>query len=117
MRYQITEHGDYVRAVIGDAAGTEDFAAFFRELKILCTVRGFDRALVVVLPDYAVPSPDRLSSFHSAGFIDGFKLALVCAAWTLYQACAKAERAASQAGVQVRAFFQETEGVRWLTAD
>jgi hypothetical protein len=32
-----------------------------------------------------------------------------------YQACAKAERAASKAGVQVRAFFQETEGIRWLT--
>jgi hypothetical protein len=117
MRYQITEHGDYVRAVIGDAAGAEDFASFYRELQTLCTVRGFDRALVVVLPEYAVPSPERLSAFHGAGFIDGFKLALVCAAWTLYQACAKAERAASQAGVQVRAFFQETEGVRWLTAD
>ena len=114
MRYQITEHGDYVRAVIGDAAATEDFASFYKELQTLCTVRGFDRALVVVLPD-AVPSPERLMAFNRAGFIAGFKLALVCAAWTLYQACAKAERAASQAGVQVRAFFQETEGVRWLT--
>ena len=117
MRYQITEHGEYVRAVIGDAASTEEFADFYRELQTLCTVRGFDRALVVVLPEYAVPSPDRLGVFHTAGFIDGFKLALVCAAWTLYQACAKAERAASRAGVQVRAFFQEAEGVRWLTAD
>lgn len=116
MRYQITEHGDYVRAVIGDAAGTEDFAAFYKELQTLCTVRGFDRALVVVLPEYAVPSPERLATFAQAGFIDGFKLALVCAAWTLCQACAKAERAASKAGVQVRAFFQETEGIRWLTS-
>jgi hypothetical protein len=116
VRYQITEHGDYIRAVIGDAAAIEDFASFYKELQTLCTVRGFDRALVVVLPEYA-PSPERLSAFSSAGFIAGFKLALVCAAWTLYQACAKAERAASQAGVQVRAFFQETEGVRWLTRD
>ena len=117
MRYQITEHGDYIRAVIGEAAAIEDFASFYKELQTLCTVRGFDRALVVVLPEYAVPSPERLSAFSSAGFMAGFKLALVCAAWTLYQACAKAERAASQAGVQVRAFFQETEGVRWLTRD
>ena len=116
MRYQITEHGDYLRAVIGDAAGPEDFAAFYKELQTLCKVRGFDRALVVVLPEYAVPSPERMGTFAHAGFIDGFKLALVCAAWTLYQACAKAERAASKADVQVRAFFQETEGVRWLTS-
>ena len=115
MRYHITEHGRYIRAVVGDGADKEDFASFYRELQTLCTVRGFDRALVVVLPEYAVPSPERLSAFNNAGFIDGFRLALVCAAWTLYQACAKAERAASQAGVQVRAFFQETEGVRWLT--
>jgi hypothetical protein len=116
MRYQITEHGDYIRAVIGDAADAEDFASFYKELQTLCKVRGFDRALVVVLPEYAVPSPERLGTFDGAGFIDGFKLALVCAAWTLYQACAKAERAASKAGVQVRAFFQETEGIRWLTS-
>jgi hypothetical protein len=115
MRYQITEHGGYIRAVIGDAANTEDFASFYKELQTLCALRGFDRALVVVLPEYAVPSLERLSAFDRAGFIDGFKLALVCAAWTLYQACAKAERAASKAGVQVRAFFQETEGIRWLT--
>ena len=45
----------------------------------------------------------------------GFRLALVCATWTLYQACNKAERAATKAGVNVRAFLQEMEAVRWLT--
>jgi hypothetical protein len=34
---------------------------------------------------------------------------------TLYQACNKAERAATKAGVNVRAFLQEMEAVRWLT--
>lgn len=117
MRYQITEHGDYIRAVIGAAADTEEFAAFYKELQTLCTARGFDRALVVVAPGDPVPSAERLIAFDRAGFIAGFKLALVCATWALYQACAKAERAASKAGVQVRAFFQETEGIRWLTAN
>jgi hypothetical protein len=116
MRYQITEHGDYIKAVIGDAADLEDFETFYKELQTLCTVRGFKRALVVVLPEYGLPTPERLASFLRAGFIDGFKLALVCAAWTLYQACAKAERIALKAGVQMRAFFQETEGIRWLTS-
>lgn len=117
MRYQITEHDDYIRAVIGDAAVIEDFASFYKELQTFCSVRGLHRALVVVLPEYAVPSAERLSAFSRAGVMAGFKLALVCAAWTLYQTCAKAERAAAKAGVQVRAFFQEAEGVRWLTRD
>lgn len=33
MHYQITERGDYLRAVIGDAAGVEDFAASYKELQ------------------------------------------------------------------------------------
>lgn len=115
MRYQFTEHGDYVRAVIGDDATLDEFVQFYRELRTQCTDRGFDRALVVVTPGAADPHADRIAMFGGAGFMEGFKLALVCAGWTLYQACAKAERAAAKAGVQVRAFFQETEGVRWLT--
>ena len=115
MHYQITEHGDYIRGVIGDAARVEDFAAFYKELQTRCTIRGFDRALVVVQPESAVPGPERLTLFENAGFINGFKLALVCATWTLYQACNKAERAASKAAIHVRAFLQEMEAVRWLT--
>ena len=115
MRYQFTEHGDYIRAVIGADAAIEDFANFYRELQTHCTIRGIHRALVIVAPRSLVPSPERLTTFGGAGFIEGFKLALVCAGWTLYQACAKAERAAAKADVQVRAFFQETEGVRWLS--
>lgn len=116
VRYQITEHGDYIRAVIGDAADAEEFASFYKELQTRCTTRGFDRALVVVLPEGNVPGPERLALFKHAGFIAGFKLALVCATWTLYQACNKAERAASRAAIQVRAFLQEMEAVRWLTS-
>jgi hypothetical protein len=115
MRYQITEHGDYVRAVISDAAQVEDFAAFYKELQARCAERGVDRAMVVVLPESAVPGPERLGMFDGAGFIEGFKLALVCATWTLYQACNKAEQAATKAAVHVRAFLQEMEAVRWLT--
>ena len=116
MHYQITEHGDYLRAVIGDAAGPDDFAKVYRELQERCRSSKVDRALVVVLPEGDVPGPDRLSTFQGAGFMDGFKLALVCATWALYQACNKAERAASQAAIDVRAFLQEMEAVRWLTS-
>ena len=55
MRYQITEHADYVRAVIGDGADASEFARFYSELQSLCALRGFDRALVVVRPEGAVP--------------------------------------------------------------
>ena len=64
-----------------------------------------------------MPGPERLGNFQQAGFIDGFKLALVCATWTLYQACNKAEMAANRAAVHVRAFVQEMEAVSWLTAN
>ena len=84
MTYRITEHEDYLRAVIADDASTEDFAALYRELQMRCAHAGYDGALV-------------------------------CATWTLYQACNKAERAATKAGVNVRAFLQEMEAVRWLT--
>ena len=117
MHYEITEHGNYLRAVIGDTAGTADFTDFYREVQKQCALRGLDRALVVVKPDEDVPGPDRLGNFSGAGFIDGFRLALVCATWTLYQACNNAERAASHAAVKVRAFLQEMEAVRWLTGN
>ena len=115
MHYQISEHSDYVRAVIGDGADADEFARFYRELQALCAVRGFDRAMVVVQPEGTVPGPERLALFRGAGFVDGFRLALVCATWTLYQACNKAERAAAKAAVTARAFLQEMEAVRWLT--
>jgi len=115
MRYQITEHADYVRAVIGDGADADEFTRLYSELQSLCALRGFDRALVVVRPEGMVPGPDRLALFSGAGFVDGFRLALVCATWTLYQACNKAERAAAKAAVRVRAFLQEMEAVRWLS--
>jgi hypothetical protein len=115
MHYEITQPGNYLRAVIGDAAGMEDFAAFYMEVQKRCALSGLDRALVVVTPEEDVPGPERLGNFTGAGFIEGFRLALVCATWTLYQACSNAERAASQAAVTVRAFVQEMEAVRWLT--
>jgi hypothetical protein len=117
MRCEITEYGDYVRAVIGRGAGLEDYLNFYRELQARCAQRGFDRAVVVVhdwVPGGDELLIDGLASFERAGFIDGFRLALVCATWTLYQACSEAQRAARQAGVQVRAFFEEMEGIRWL---
>ena len=117
MAHQITEHGDYLRGVIGDEASVEDFAAFYQELQRRCLARGCARAMVVVLPQSDVPGPDRLQMYKRAGFIDGFRLALVCAAWTLYQACNEAERAAQAASIRVRAFFHEMEAVRWLTAE
>ena len=115
--HQITEHDEYLRGVIGDKASVDEFAAFYQELKRRCADRGCDRALVVVMPEDAVPGKDRLDSYKRAGFMDGFKLALVCAAWTLYQACNEAERAAAMAHVKVRAFFHEMEAVRWLTSN
>jgi hypothetical protein len=116
MHYEITEHGTYLRAVIGDQAGLEDFLGFYREVQARCAIRGFDRALVIVKPEHGIPGPDRLGMFERAGFIEGFKLALVCATWTLYQACNKAEMAASRATIHVRAFLQEMEAVSWLKA-
>jgi hypothetical protein len=115
VHYQITEHGDYLRAVIGDAAGVDDFAGFYRELQVRCAGRGLDRALVIVRPESEMPGPERLMLFEGANFAEGFKLALVCATWTLYLACNKAERAAHNA-VHVRAFLQEMEAVAWLKA-
>jgi hypothetical protein len=114
MRYQITEHGQYRRAVIGDDAPPEEFATFYRELQARCASHGCSRALLVVRPESAVPSPERLMTFIGAGFTGGFKLALVCATWTLYRTCNNAEKAAAQAGIRVRAFLQEMEGVAWL---
>ena len=116
MAHQITEHGNYLRGVIGDKATIDDFVAFYQELQKRCTERGCDRALVVVMPEDATPGADRLNTYKRAGFIHGFRLALVCAAWTLYQACNEAERAAQMASVKVRAFFHEMEAVRWLTS-
>ena len=116
MHYYFTEHGGYMRAVIGDAADAEEFASFYRELKARCAQGGFSNALVVVIPESQAPGPERLSSFGGAEFIEGFKLALVCATWTLYQACNKAERAAKEAAINVRAFLQEMEAVAWLNA-
>ena len=113
MRYQISDHDHYLRAVISEDASTDEFAALYRELQTRSTTRGYDRALVVQ-PEGAVPDPHRSVNFNDAGFIDGFRLALVCATWTLYQACNKAERAAAKAAVNVRAFLQEMEAVRWL---
>ena len=116
MPYEITPQDDYIRAVIGDDASQEDFVALFREMKALCATRGVGRAMVVVSPHAGiVPTFEHLSSYAGAGFMNGFKLALVCAGWALYRACQKAERAAQKAGVHVRAFFQEAEGSRWLS--
>jgi hypothetical protein len=114
MRYQITDEDHYLRAVISEDASTDEFAALYLELQTRSATRGYDRALVVVQPDGTVPGPLRFVNFNNAGFIDGFRLALVCATWTLYQACNKAERAAAKAAVNVRAFLQEMEAVRWL---
>lgn len=117
MPYEFTEHGDYIRAVIRDDASLEDFVALFREMKTLCATRGVERGMVVVSHGAgSIPTFEHLSSYAGAGFMEGFKLALVCAGWALYRACQKAERAAAKAGVQVRAFFQEAEGSRWLTS-
>ena len=116
MHYYFTEHGGYVRAVIGDGTDAEEFASFYRELGTRCASGGYSRALVVVIPESQVPGPERLGSFGGAGFLEGFKLALVCATWTLYQACNSAERTAKEAAFQVRAFLQEMEAVAWLTA-
>jgi hypothetical protein len=116
MHYYFTEHGGYMRAVIGDGADAEEFQRFYRELQTRCASSGFNRALVVVIPENQVPGPDRLGSYSGAGFVEGFRLALVCATWTLYQACNKAETAARSAAIHVRAFLQEMEAVAWLTA-
>jgi hypothetical protein len=116
MNYYFTEHGEYMRAVIGGAADAEEFASFYRQLQTRCASGGFRRALVVVIPENQAPGPERLGSFGGAGFIEGFKLALVCATWTLYQACNKAEWAAKEAAINVRAFLQEMEAVAWLNA-
>jgi hypothetical protein len=117
MHYYFTEHtGGYMRAVIGDSADAEEFASFYRELRTRCASGGFRRALVVVIPENQVPGPERLGSYDRAGFIEGFKLALVCATWALYQSCNKAEQTAKEAAINVRAFLQEMEAVAWLTA-
>lgn len=116
MHYYFTEHGGYMRAVIGDAADTEEFTRFYQELQTRCATTGLKRALVVVIPESQAPGPDRLGSYGGAGFIEGFRLALVCATWTLYQACNKAESTAKSAAINVRAFLQEMEAVAWLTA-
>ena len=116
MHYTITAHKDYLRAVIADDASTDEYAALYRELKSRCAANGYDRALVVVQPESTIPGPDRLVDFCNAGFVAGFRLALVCATWTLYQTCNKAERAAAKAAVTVRAFLQEMEAERWLTS-
>jgi hypothetical protein len=117
MHYELTQHGTYLRGVIGDGANTEDFASFYREVQKRCAALGLDRALVVVRPEDEIPGPERLGSFKRADFAEGFKLALVCATWTLYQACNKAETVANRATVNVRAFLQEMEAVSWLTAN
>ena len=117
MPYEFTPHEGYIRAVIRDDASQDEFVQLFRELKALCATQGVARAMLVVSHNDSSPLPtfEHLSSYAGAGFMEGFKLALVCAGWALYRACQKAERAAEKAGVQVRAFFQEAEGNRWLT--
>jgi hypothetical protein len=115
MHYEITAHGEYLRAVIGDSASLSDFEGLYRELQTRCAAEGLNRALVVVKPESDAPGPERLGVFKRMGFVQGFRLALVCATWGLYQACNKAERAASHAAVKMRAFLQEMEAVRWLT--
>ena len=115
MHYEITEHSDYLRAVIGDAARTDDFKNLYRELQRRCAARGLHRALVVVRPESDISGPEHFGNFAGAGFVSGFKLALVCETWTLYQACNKAERGADQATINVRAFVQEREAINWLT--
>lgn len=116
MAHAISEHGDYLRGVIGDEASVDEFVAFYRELQRRCSEHGCNRALVVVTPESQMPGPERLHTYARAGFTHGFKLALVCAAWTLYQACNDAERAAAAtANINMRAFFHEMEALRWLT--
>jgi hypothetical protein len=115
MHYEITERSEYLRAVVGDAARMDDFENLYRELQRRCAALGLHRALVVVRPESDIPGPDHIGKFGGAGFVNGFKLALVCATWTLYQACNEAERGADQATINVRAFVQETEAIRWLT--
>lgn len=115
MPYQLSPRPTYLRAVINNGASAEEFAAFYREVQTRCAELGLERALVVVVPGDEVPRHEDLGGFHTVGFVDGFRLALVCATWTLYQACNKAERAASRAGFQVRTFLQEMEGVNWLS--
>jgi hypothetical protein len=116
VHYEITQRGNYLRGVIGDTASTQEFASFYLELQTRSTALGFDRALVVVRPEREVAGTERLVMFQAAGFIGGFKLALVCATWTLYQSCNNAETAADRVAVNVRAFLQEMEAVSWLTA-
>jgi hypothetical protein len=116
MHYEISQQAGYLRAVIGDAANLEDFASFYAEVQKRCAVLGLDRALVIVRPEDEVPGPERLANFKGVDFVVGFKLALVCATWTLYQACNKAETVASRAAVNMRAFLQEMEAVSWLKA-
>lgn len=115
MPYQLTQHPGYLRAVINHGATADEFVAFYREVQLRCAEAGLERALVVVVPGDEVPRHEDLGRFHGAGFMDGFRLALVCATWTLYQACNKAERTATRAGFQVRTFLQEMEGVTWLS--
>jgi len=114
MRYHISEHGVYLRAVISGDAAPEEFASLYRDLQRRCASSGCARALVVVRPESLMPGPERLMTFAGAEFLEGFKLALVCATWTLYRACINAEKPAAQAGIKVRAFLQEMEGVVWL---
>jgi len=117
MHYEIVQQGTYVRAVVGDSASTEEYASFYAEVQKRCATLGLVRALVVVRPEDEMPGPERLTTYQRAGFAEGFKLALVCATWTLYQACNKAEMAATRATFNVRAFLQEMEAVSWLTAN
>jgi hypothetical protein len=115
MPYQLTQYPTYLRAVIGHGATADEFATFYRAVQARCVELGLERALVVVAPGDEVPRYEDLGGFGAAGFVDGFRLALVCATWTLYQACNKAERTAARAGFQVRTFLQEMEGVTWLS--
>jgi hypothetical protein len=115
MPYQLTQYPSYLRAVIGNGATADEFTTFYREVQTRCAELGLERALVVVVPGDNVPGYEDVGRFHGAGFVDGFRLALICATWTLYQACNKAERTATRAGFQVRTFLQEMEGVTWLS--
>jgi hypothetical protein len=115
MPYQLTQYPEYLRAVIGNGATADEFASFYRDVQLRCAELGLERALVVVVPGDEVPHFEDLGRFSGAGFADTFRLALICATWTLYQACNKAERTAARAGFQVRTFLQEMEGVTWLS--
>jgi len=47
----------FLGSYYGTVIRTEDFADFYKQLQTRCTIRGFNRALVVVLPKAPSPGP------------------------------------------------------------